>query len=256
MSDEFFAVLHFVEAGEEEDGGGEEDEEAVVEEGVVEDFGVFVEWDVEGVEEDVPFADAEDAVDGEEDHADDDEEDGGAVAVADDGAEHEAEHADEEGGDEYLEGEVEGRDFDDEPVGEGRQYEGEEEADEVGDEEAEEPYLVAVVGDTEDDFYDFGVLVVLDAEAGGVEDEEDGGDEEHAVAGCHGDFGVGEEGDADGDEVESDGAEGEVQEFVPEYDFDIIPGEVEERGVYGDVFFHDVMICSWFSSLTLRSSQR
>ena len=121
LLNEFLPVLHFIQSDEQEDAGGEEDEEAIVEEGIVEDFRIFVQWNVERIEEDVPFIDAEDTVDGEENHAGDDEQNSGAVSVADHGAEHETEHPDEEGGNQNLKGKLEGLDVYDKPIGEGCQ---------------------------------------------------------------------------------------------------------------------------------------
>ena len=127
-----------------------------------------------------------------------------------------------------MQGEVHGRDFHYQPIGQQGEEQGQGEADDVGYQQAEEPDFVTVVGDAEDNLDDFGVLVILDAEAGGVEDEQDGGHQQHAVAGRHGDFIVGEKADAHRQDIEPDGAQDEIEELVAEDDFDVVFGQLYE----------------------------
>ena len=219
---EFLPVAGVIQAEDDEKKGGDNHVEPIIEHRVEVNLRVNIQGHVEGVEVDVPGGILEGAVHEAQHEGDDDNHHGGTVAVLDGRAEEERKGADEKSRHQHLKGETHGRHGNYQPVGNHRQHEGDDKANDVSDEQAQEPHLVAVIRDTEDNLHDFSILIILEAKAHGIEHQEDARENEHGIGRSGRDFIVAEELRHHRYDEEAQGRQHEIEKLVAEDNLDII----------------------------------
>lgn len=182
-SDKLLPLLQVQEADQHPDDAGGQEEDAAFDDDAFPDDRQEVAGDGEGIEEDVPEGalDQGRVAEDQQGKADDNHQDGSPVAAAGDGGEHEGEVPEKENREHQLRRHLEGIDG----IEQQRSQPGEDDQDRedrhIDHQQADTPYLIFIVGDAEKDFQYPAVLVVLDAEHGRIEHQQDAGEHQEII---------------------------------------------------------------------------